>query len=108
MGGNCSNFNGDGGGFAGYSKTANIPSIDSILLGHPNSNSPRIEFSHTPDQRFSYSGAGYVVLQKIIENTTKEPYHLWAKKHMFNSLDMKNSSFATNIASEFAELRIAS
>ena len=104
----CSGFNSDGGGFAGYQRNSSIPTIDSILLGHPNCNSPRVEFSYNANEVFSYSGAGYVVIQKIIENVTGMPYALWTKERLLFELGMNSSSFAIDIHQQFSEARIAS
>ncbi|WP_372370614.1 serine hydrolase domain-containing protein [Candidatus Uabimicrobium sp. HlEnr_7] len=104
----CSNFGSGGGGFAGYLDNKNLPSIDNILLGHSKSNSPRIEFSHYPNQRLSYSGSGYVLLQKIIENITQQDYATWAQENLFQPLNMKNSTFTKDVITKFSTANIAS
>src|SRR5262249_10801424 len=67
----CSNFDDGGGGFDGYEDKAGVvlPTINQILDGAPKSivNSPAIGVSYEPDSKRSYSGAGFVLMQKVIE-----------------------------------------
>ncbi len=46
-----------------------------------------------PGSRFSYSGVGYIYLQKIIENVTQMRFEEVAKQYVFIPLDMSNTTF---------------
>jgi CubicO group peptidase (beta-lactamase class C family) len=46
-----------------------------------------------PGERFSYSGEGYVYLQKVIENMTGQPLDEFMKLNLLEPLGMQNSSF---------------
>ncbi len=48
---------------------------------------------YNPGSRFSYSGVGYIYLQKVIENMTKMSFEEAAKYYVFNPLNMKESTF---------------
>lgn len=47
----------------------------------------------TPGERFSYSGEGFVYLQKVIEHLSGEPLDALMKRSVFEPLGMMNSSY---------------
>ena len=58
--------------FPGYPQTKSVPTLQNILNGtSPATNHP-IKLSYTPGSQYSYSGAGYMVLQKLIEDITQQ------------------------------------
>lgn len=63
--------------------------------GFPNwpgdNNSVPIYF--TPGERFSYSGEGYIYLQKVVEQITGKPLNEYMKEAVFEPLGMKSSSY---------------
>ena len=54
----------------------------------------------TPGERFSYSGAGMVFLQKAIEKITGKPLNDYMEEAVFTPLGMKHSSYVWNPAFE--------
>jgi len=46
-----------------------------------------------PGLKFSYSGEGMFLLQKVVEKITGEPFEIYAKRELFDPLGMKHSSF---------------
>jgi CubicO group peptidase (beta-lactamase class C family) len=54
----------------------------------------------TPGDRFSYSGAGMVFLQKAVEEITGEPLNDYMEHAVFAPLGMKHSSYVWNPAFE--------
>ena len=46
-----------------------------------------------PGERFSYSGAGFVYLQKVVEHLTGQPLDAVMRKEVFEPLGMYSSSF---------------
>ncbi|MDQ3289686.1 MAG: serine hydrolase, partial [Bacteroidota bacterium] len=56
-----------------------------------NNDSLRINFE--PGQKFSYSGEGYVYLQKVVEKITGKPLEKLMEEKVFGPLDMPNSSY---------------
>jgi CubicO group peptidase (beta-lactamase class C family) len=47
----------------------------------------------TPGEKFSYSGEGFLYLQKVVERITGEPLDAFMKKTVFEPLGMTSSSF---------------
>ena len=56
-----------------------------------NNDSLRINFE--PGQKFSYSGEGYVYLQKVVEQITGKPLNDFMTEKVFRPLGMANSSY---------------
>ncbi len=56
-----------------------------------NNDSLRINFE--PGQKFSYSGEGYVYLQKVVEKITGKPLNDLITERVFRPLGMPNSSY---------------
>ena len=56
-----------------------------------NNDSLRINFE--PGQQFSYSGEGYVYLQKVVEKITRKPVNNLITEKVFKPLGMSNSSY---------------
>lgn len=71
------------------------------LLSHSAGFSPSYEFGidkniyFKPGSQFSYSGVGYMYLQKIIEHVTNLSFNEAANKYAFRPLHMHNSTFST-------------
>ena len=79
-------------GFRGYSNKEKIPGIEQILKSKPLSNSEKIFVKYGQDE-YHYSGGGYIILQKIIENITKEKFENTTRKFIFEPLKMGESFF---------------
>jgi len=54
----------------------------------------------TPGERFSYSGAGMVFLQRAVEKITGKPLNDYMQEAVFGPLGMKHSSYVWNPAFE--------
>jgi CubicO group peptidase (beta-lactamase class C family) len=82
------------GGFEGYPTEHSLPSLEQILEGIPPANSPAVRVLAKPGTRFMYSGGGYQVLQKIMEDVTGRPFEQVMYEHVFEPLHMKHSYYA--------------
>lgn len=74
----------------------------SHMTGFPNWR-PRgqpLQMYFEPGVRFSYSGEGYVYLQRVIEHVTAQPLAEYVSKHVFEPLGMSSSSFVWTEAYE--------
>jgi CubicO group peptidase (beta-lactamase class C family) len=50
----------------------------------------------TPGEKFSYSGAGMVLLQRAVEKITGQPLNDYIQQSVFTPLGMKHSSYISN------------
>ncbi len=64
--------------------------------GLPNWASGPLNFDSTPGTKWSYSGEGYVLLQRAVEAVTGERLDRFMASQVFKPLDMENSSFVRN------------
>ncbi len=61
--------------------------------GLPNWGGDKLELQFDPGQRFSYSGEGYVLLQRTVEKITGQGLDALARREVFDPLGMKHSHF---------------
>jgi len=52
-----------------------------------------LKIHFTPGERFSYSGEGFVYLQKVVEKLSGQPLDAFMKKNVFEPLGMSSSSY---------------
>jgi CubicO group peptidase (beta-lactamase class C family) len=65
-----------------------------VMPGRP------LKIYFTPGEKFSYSGEGFLYLQKVVEHITGEPLDVFMKKTVFDSLGMNTSSFVWQVSYE--------
>jgi CubicO group peptidase (beta-lactamase class C family) len=81
-------------GFTGYKKNELVPSVLEILNGQKPANNLKIEVFTRPKLGFNYSGGGYTVLQKLMEDThASKPFNTVLKDNVLNPIGMQNSFF---------------
>nr|WP_055506776.1 serine hydrolase domain-containing protein [Nonomuraea pusilla] len=96
----CSGFDAGGGGFAGYGPTATVPTLLQVMNGE--GNSPKIELTTTPGAEYHYSGAGFVLLQRMVEQQTGLSLARYMDDEVFTPLGMTSSSYDLAPAFELA------
>ena len=79
-------------GFPGYSNGQKIPSTIEVLEGKGNTD-PIINDT-IPGSRWSYSGGGYTILQKLVEDVSGMSFENYMQKHILEPVGMKASSFS--------------
>lgn len=81
-------------GFAGYSEHTQAPSLVEVLDQRHFSllNGP-IKVVHPPGSSYRYSGGGYCVVQKVVEDITGEPFETAMSHLVLQPLGMSRSSF---------------
>lgn len=88
----CAGFNANaGGGFSGYGPGVPVPSLLDVLNGL--GNSPRVELSTSPGTQYHYSGPGFVVLQRLLEQRTGQTLAQYMANEVFVPLGMTTSSY---------------
>lgn len=86
-------------GFAGYAQDAALPTTVQILNGVPPANSAPVIAEYVPGTRFSYSGGGYVIAQRAMEDATGVPFPEFMRRNLFAPLEMTHSSFQQELSS---------
>lgn len=61
-------------GFPGYGTSDPVPTLIQVLNGDKPANTPAIRIESVPGSKWNYSGGGYVVMQQVLLDTTKEPF----------------------------------
>jgi CubicO group peptidase (beta-lactamase class C family) len=54
----------------------------------------KLQIHFIPGQRFSYSGEGFIYLQKVVEHISGERFDLFMKKNVFDPLRMTSASYS--------------
>lgn len=105
----CTGFNSDdAGGFAGYEAGETVPTLLQVLNGDE-TNSPKIEITVEPGTEYHYSGPGFVLLQRMIEDQSNQSFASYMKSKVFDPLGMVNSTYAVDLPqSWFNEGQVAS
>ena len=89
------------GGFGGYLQNEELPSTIDVLLGI--GNSPKLEVVEEPGTRWNYSGGGYVLVQKIIEDVTGLSFEVYMETEILKPLGMRRSTFQQPIDSKWQQ-----
>jgi CubicO group peptidase (beta-lactamase class C family) len=80
-------------GFDGYSSGQPIPTLLQILNGAKPANSDPVKVSGNLNQKFQYSGGGYVVLQQLLSDVTGKPFSQFMQENVLDKLGMVNSTY---------------
>ncbi len=78
-------------GFPGYQQTDTFPTITQVLDG--NGNTSRIFVDTPPDSIWRYSGGGYTVVEKVVEDISGLPLEKYMKTNILQPLEMNNSTY---------------
>ena len=79
-------------GFAGFRESGGVPTLLDVLSKHYAFNGPA-RVAYAPGSRNKYSGGGYCVVQKAVEDITAEPFEVAMKELVFEPLGMRRSDF---------------
>ncbi|MDI1463751.1 serine hydrolase domain-containing protein [Catellatospora sp. KI3] len=97
----CSGFTANsGGGFAGYGPNATVPTLLQVLNGQ--GNSPKVELSTEPGATYYYSGMGFELLHRMLEQQSGQTLATYMQNNVFSTLGMTSSSFSLTPAFELA------
>ncbi len=78
-------------GFPGYSQTDFFPSITEVLNGQ--GNTKEVSVDTIPGSIWRYSGGGYTIMEKIIEDLSGLSLDEYSSKFIFPEIGMDNSTF---------------
>jgi CubicO group peptidase (beta-lactamase class C family) len=80
-------------GFPGYDRKVKIPSLPEILDGKPPANTAAVRSLFEPGLRYQYSGGGTTISQLIIEEVSKQPYHVFMYDNVLKPMGMLQSTY---------------
>jgi len=80
-------------GFAGYDRSEPMPGLLEVLNGTPPANSSPIRVNVAPGTLWRYSGGGYVVMQQMIIDVTKERFPKFMSDTVLKLLGMTDSTY---------------
>lgn len=87
-------------GFRGYAKGEDVPTTVQILNGEEPANSPKIYPDTLPGAIYRYSGGGYTVMQKFMEDQTGKKFADLLKERVLDKTGMKNSTYQQPLPQE--------
>ncbi len=87
-------------GFGGYRRGQPLPTPTQILDGHRPANSPAITSAALPGRQWRYSGGGYLVLQRMIEDTAQRDFRDVIAERVFEPIGMEDSFYMPELTEE--------
>jgi CubicO group peptidase (beta-lactamase class C family) len=88
-------------GFIGYSVIDSIPTINQILNGEKPANHEAVIPTYPINTHFEYSGGGYTVIRKILDDNLSANYDSLMRALILNPLKMSNSTFSQPLSPHF-------
>lgn len=85
-------------GFPGYRQQDDFPDIRDVLDGKGNTD--KIEVDRVPGPTWRYSGGGYTIMEKVVEDVSGLPFEQYMAKNVFESLGMTNSTYQQPLPAE--------
>ena len=95
----------DGLGFGDYRLNERVPSLEESLRA-PRTSTGRptaITVGYEPGSRWQYSGGGYLILQLLVEEVTRQPFGTFMQRAVLDPLALSCSSFASTPALNAAD-----
>ena len=90
-------------GFPGYSRDADIPTLEEILNGVEPANTERIEVNDSVGDNWRYSGGGYTIIQQLMIDVTQQAFQQFMSENVLIPLGMTNSTFELPLDDEMAD-----
>lgn len=78
-------------GFPGYKQYEDLPEIEEVLNGKGNTS--KVKVNRIPGSNWKYSGGGYSIMEKVIEDVSDLPLEEYMKENILGPLGMDNSTF---------------
>lgn len=94
-------------GFAGYARGGPVPTLLEVLNGTRPANSSPIRVDVVPGTLWRYSGGGYVVMQQMIIDVTKEPFPKFMSDTVLEPLGMTNSTYEQPLPRAMSDAAVA-
>lgn len=78
-------------GFPGYRQKDSLPSIQMILKGE--GNTPAIHTDTVPGSLWRYSGGGYTIVEKVVEDVSGMSFEQYMSENILQPLGMDHSTY---------------
>lgn len=85
-------------GFPGYAQTDSFPTVQMVLNGE--GNTPAVEVDTLPGSMWKYSGGGYTIMEKMVEDVSGLPLEKYMEKHVLKPIGMERSTYAQPLPKE--------
>lgn len=89
-------------GFPGYPIGEEVPSTVEVLDGSGPANTPPVRVDTVPGSLWRYSGGGYTILQKLLEDVTGKPFPRVLRDEVLEPVGMTLSGYEQPIPTEKA------
>ncbi len=86
-------------GFPGYNHEESIPSVIEVLDGQGNTDSIRVDTE--PGSIWRYSGGGYTIMQKLVEDVSGDDFAAYVQKEILTPLGMGRSTYVQPLPESF-------
>jgi CubicO group peptidase (beta-lactamase class C family) len=87
-------------GFPGYASDEPAPTLAQVLNGEKPANTPAIVVDIVPGTIWRYSGGGYVVVQKLLEDVTGQPFPKIMQEWVLGPAGMTHSTYEQPLPSK--------
>lgn len=88
-------------GFIGYSVNDTLPTINQILNGERPANNEPVKPMYPVNEHFEYSGGGYSVIRKILDDNISSNYDSLMQAVVLKPLKMTNSTFSQPLLPQY-------
>ena len=86
-------------GFPGYEQKDSFPTVTQVLNGQ--GNTPKIFVDTIPNSIWRYSGGGYTLMEKIVEDTSNKSLEVYMAENFLTPLKMSNSTYEQPLSKKF-------
>jgi CubicO group peptidase (beta-lactamase class C family) len=86
-------------GFPGYQQTDRFSTIEQVLNGE--GNTAKIVVDTIPGTIWRYSGGGYTIMEKIVEDVSGLPLEEYLEQNILTPLGMNNSTYEQPLPTRF-------
>ena len=87
--------------FAGYSQRDSVPTLLQALDGRPPANSDPVHVEHEPGSKREYSGGGYLVLQQLITDVSRDSFPSAMRQLVLEEVGMAHSTFEQRLPDDW-------
>ncbi len=87
-------------GFPGYASDAARPTVMQVLNGEKPANTPAIRVDMIPGTKWRYSGGGFVIMQRLLEDGTGQPFPKLMHDLVLAPIGMTRSTYEQPLLAE--------